>query len=446
MASIQRAVQKRLRLDLVLSFLWILVLVDVAAPGLGLARPLSLILIAYSTLALVGLRWQSLLLCGVLAGLGLILCGVFDVWPAFLQGAGRALIFAAFMPTVLLVRATADRRSEIAQAKILFARLDPGQRGAGLLFGLHAIASILSIGIFAILASVVDPNEPEAERRRLVGIGLRSICLCAMWSPFFVGMGLATHFIPTVELWQIMPLGLSFAIAGLFLSVVMFDRSGGLSGLTRTLASLAPVLPPIAVAALSVVAITSLTDLATLQALVVTMPVLCGAALLSGGSGKFAAAIAATRAGLVKIRGEICILSFAVILGTVIEFALPVAGIQDSFAGLNPSPLVVIAFIIFAMSAAGLLGFHPIVSLTVLLALFSSVTLPVDDLVLMMALLMGWGFGAMISVSGISVVTASTMFAIAPERLIRGANILFVVVMGTAATGVLTGLNLIWFE
>ena len=428
-------------LDRLLAVLWLLELVHLAWPEIPISGVLVAGLLAFVAVALVGMRWQTLLLCSVLATLALTLSIAYGTWRAIFDGVEKALIFAAFMPTIMLVRATADLRPEIASARTLFSALERRHRGGGLLFGLHVIASVLSIGVFAVLASVLGPGAPDAERRRLVGIAIRTLCLCSLWSPFFVGMGLATQYIPSVELWQIMPLGLVFSLSGLLLSFLLFERAGGMTGLVQSLKSLIPVVPSVAAAALSVVVLTALTTLSTLQALVVAMPILCAASLLAMGRGRLGIAVAATDRGLGNIRGEVCILTLAVTLGAVIEASLVQTGVRGMVEGLAPSPISVIAFVIGTMVVAGLLGFHPIVSLTVLLVVFAGIPVPVVDLVMIQTMLVGWGLGAMVSVSGISVVTASAMFSIPPERLIRGDNLLFAGAFGTIAVLVLTAIN-----
>lgn len=430
-----------LRLESLLTLLWAGELAYLAFPSDDLAGVLVPGLVLYVLLALAGSRWQTLALCGALSAASLGLCLAYDVWSAIFPGLRKALIFLAFMPTAMLVRSTADHRPEITAARELFTSLRQDERGGGLLFGCHVIGSVLSVGIFALLAPIAGPNAPEAERKHIVGVGLRGMCLAAMWSPFFVSVALASEHMPSVELWRMMPFGFALAMIGLAISYAMFDNSGGLAGLARSLRSLAPVLPSVAIAACVVAVVTGTTALSTLQALAVSVPPLCALALIAQGRASIGATCVSTYRGLGAVGGEIGILSLSVVLGVVFEAALGESGLAPALGDLTPAPLAVIAATIALMSLAGLLGVHPIVSATVLLVLFANLPHVVSDLALILAVLVGWSLAAMVSVSGISVVLSSALFQIPPEGLIRGQNLLFVVVFGTVSVFLLTLMN-----
>jgi hypothetical protein len=103
--------------------------------------------------------------------------------------------------------------------------------------------------------------------------------------------------------------------------------------------------------------------------------------------------------------------------------------------------LAAIAFIIAGMSGAGLIGIHPIVSATVVLVIATGLEIGIADILLMQAVLIGWALGAMISFSGVSVVTAAALFEVSPWSLIFGRNIVFVVVFGSISVLILGFLN-----
>ena len=59
----------------------------------------------------------------------------------------------------------------------------------------------------------------------------------------------------------------------------------------------------------------------------------------------------------------------------------------------------------------------------------------------MLAMMFGWGMGAMNSISSLSVVTAGQMFRVPPLTLAIGPNLLYALVFGLLTTVVLTALN-----
>ena len=93
------------------------------------------------------------------------------------------------------------------------------------------------------------------------------------------------------------------------------------------------------------------------------------------------------------------------------------------------------------MSVAGLAGLHPIISATVVLVVATGLPIGLADFVLMQSVLIGWALGAMVSFSGVSVVTASALFDLSPWRLIFGRNIVFVIVFGSVSVLILGFLN-----
>lgn len=425
---------------LLLFALWALAIVDMAWPVPELVVVIGLA--AYVGLAQVRGSRQTRWLCGALAAAIVALAGSFGVAEAAIGGIGRALVFAAFLPTIVLVRATAELRPEVAEARRSFSDLAPEQRAGGILFGGHALGSAISLGVFGLLAPIIGTEGAPESRIQLVRIAIRSLCLGAVWSPFFVSVVLVSQYITTVRLWQIMSLGLPFAILGLLISFfVLGDGAGGPKALGRSLASLAPIVPAVALAAILVAAISGVAGLTSLQAIVLGIPPLCLAGLLPLGAARLGEAMQATWRGLPEIGGEIGILVLAITLGAVSEAVLAASGIAEDVARLALAPPAAIAIIVAGMSAAGLLGLHPIVSATVMLVVATGLPIELADIVLMQAVLIGWALGAMISFSGVSVVIAAALFEVPTWRLIVGPNIVFVIVFGTVSVLLLGLLN-----
>ena len=420
--------------------LWAGAIVDMAwdVPGAAAVAGLA----AFVFISLIRGSRQARLVCGALAAAIVALGWTFGVADAAFAGIERALVFAAFMPTIVLVRATAELRPEISEARQLFRNLDAAERSRGILFGCHALGSAISIGVFALLAPIVGTEGSPESRIAIVRVAVRSLCLGAVWSPFFISVVLASQYISTVPLWQIMGFGIPFAALGLVLSfVVLGDGTGGLPALRRALSSLAPIVPTVALAAALVAAISGLAGLGTLQAIVLGVPPLCLAGLLPLGTSRLGEAVRATWRNLPEIGGEIGILVLAIALGAVIEAALTGSGVAEQIAGLGVGPFAAIAIVIAGMSVAGLVGVHPIVSATVVLVIATGLEIGIADILLMQAVLIGWSLGAMISFSGVSVVTASALFEVSPWRLIFGRNIVFVVVFGSISVVILGILN-----
>ena len=79
---------------------------------------------AYVLLSLARLRRRTLVLCGILAIMTIALAAAYDGWAAIPLAADGATIFGAFFGTIMILRATAERRPETANARRGFTHLD----------------------------------------------------------------------------------------------------------------------------------------------------------------------------------------------------------------------------------------------------------------------------------------------------------------------------------
>jgi len=87
------------------------------------------------------------------------------------------------------------------------------------------------------------------------------------------------------------------------------------------------------------------------------------------------------------------------------------------------------------------MGVHSIVTGTILLVLFTGIPTGVADLILLQALLVGWGLCTAISVGSLSIATGAAMFDLAPTNAISLSNILYVFVVSVIFGAILSALN-----
>jgi hypothetical protein len=428
-------------LSILVGALWLLAVVNIFAPAPSIVWALKGLLVCFITLALPRVAGHSRILLTVLAAVTLALAAIYGEWGAILDGIARAAIFPAFLATIVLLRATADQRPEIASARQMFGALDPDRRDSGVVIGTHLIGAVLQVGVFAILAPILGRDASDDERREVFTAAIRGMSMVPFWSPFIVGMAVASQYLPAVPLWEIMGLGLSLAVFGILFSILTVDRNRGVAPLVQALKSLAPIAVPIAIAALVVVGTTSLTSLTTLQALIVGLPIPCLVALLILNTGALRRAAAQTTNGLSRIGTETCILAFATTLGMVFETSLPHMGLLDWLTAQNFAAPLIILIVIMTMNIAGLAGVHAIVTGTIVLVVFTSMPTGVVDLVLMQALLVGWGLCSGISIGSLSVATGAAMFRLPPTQLVSRANIVFVFTLSVLLAGGLSLLN-----
>jgi len=421
--------------------LWALGMVSIFVPMTEISTLLTWCLGIYVFFAVPRTGWHTRILLLVLAIATVTLAARYDRWDAIPLGMAKASIFPAFLATIVLLRATADQRPEIRTARRLFAAIDTREQSGGIIVGSHLVGSILQVGVFAILAPILGRDATLDERRRVFLVAMRGMAMVPMWSPFVVGMAVATEYLPNVPLWQIMTLGLSLVVLGMLLSVIAFDRAGGPVAMWRALKTLGPIVPPVATAALLVIGMTTMTAYSTLQSLVIVMPIPCLLAIARSPGGDVAVALRGTAQGLSRIGSEISILTFAMTLGITFQTCLPDLGILDALQRLALTPTSVIFIVIMAMNLFGLMGVHSMVTGTILLVLFTGIPTGVADLILLEALLVGWGLCTAISVGSLSIATGATMFDLAPTNAISLSNILYVFIASVMFGTILSALN-----
>ena len=433
------------RAEHILILAWVLVLVRLAQPELAPAPAGAVLMAAYIVLSLPRLRRRTQVLCAILALMATGLAVVSQSWRLVLPALDSATIFGAFFGTIMVLRATADRRPETTHTRTMFQRLSADQQSSAFLIGAHLIGALLVVGAMAVLAPIQDRDASDGERRAAAESSLRGMCLAPLWSPFWIAMAVAYQYLPAVPLWHILAVGIPMAAGGLILSHLMFARGLGLALLWRAVKGLAPIAPPVALCALAITLLTSFTDLSTLESVVVCTPILCAAALLATGRSALTAALGGVYRGMGSVTDEVVLVTVALVLGRVLERTLSDAGVTGWIGGFDLPPESLIAITVVVMTAAALAGIHQLVSITVMLVLLVPLSAGLADVLLMEAALLGWAFASMIGISAVSVASAGTMFRVPMEQLSFGANFKYVVAFGVAATACLMAANRLIF-
>ena len=415
---------------------WLVELARIVVPGIGLGGLSAALMAALFALALLGLRRRMVPLAGGLGLAAVAIAAFRGDWQALLEGLQRATVFVAFFGTLIILRATAERRPETTRARTLFAALPTDQRSGATLYGAHVMGSVLVVGAHAILSPIYGSKAPEATRFAGAIMSQRGMGLAGLWSPFWVAMVITYQHLPQVPLWSIMGLGLSLAIPGLLIGQAMAGRVHW-----RGLAALLPVLPAVLIAAVTVVSLAMFTRLQSLEALVTGIPVLCLLALLPFGSATVGDTARITIGRMRSVLGELVLVTCAFMLGRVLIGVLADVQAAEWLGRHMPPAPVVIATVIAATTLFALIGIHQIVTITVLLVLLVEVPSGVADLVLMEAALVAWSFSAMVGLSAVSTVAAASLFEVPVDRLAWGANVRFALIFGIFATLVLSVLN-----
>lgn len=356
------------------------------------------------------------------------------------RGLDRSLIFAALLPTLAMTRAVARGLPGVLRAQDRIASLPQAWAGIGLLFGGHAFGYVLNTGSFALMSSIIREDSAEPDRRAAALATLRGMNTTAFYSPFFVGFGVAYTYFPNVPVWQVFTLGGALAMTGLCVSLLLFARPLSLPAIRAGLGCLAPVVPPMGSAVAVVVLASQVLPISTLGAVLMVMPVL---ALLHGlfKPHRLRPIAAETKRAMAGMGDDIAIISVAMVLGTIAETAPPIQDFVAPWIVANVPGWAAIGATALVMVSFAVVGLHPMITGTIMMASLVGSGLSVADLPLMISMMFGWGIGAMCSISSLSVISAAQMFGTRPLTLALGPNLLYAGVMLVIVVAVLTGVS-----
>jgi len=421
--------------------LWGLGVISIFSAFAELNVLVSALLVSFSIFSIFEIRRSILCVCLLIATTIFWLALTYGVEEAILDGLSRASIFPAFLITLVLLRTTADSRPETKRAQHAFAALPENARSGGIITGSHIIGAILQVGVFAILAPIVGKDKTEEERRSVFIVAARGLALVPFWSPFIVGMALASEYLPSVPLWQPVLLGSALTTFCLFIAICLFENEWNPSAILQTLRSLGPIIPSVFFAAATIICISVFTKWSTLHSLIIGLPIPCFFALLNTNHKNIRSGLQTTLKGARKIGPETTLLSLAITLGTVFEAAMPQSGALNWLNAFALTSSEVIFIVITVMIITGLLGIHAIVPGTILLVIFVNIPTGVNDLILMQSLLVGWGLCTLISLGSLTVITGSVMFNLSPFKVITLSNVTFALVVGGVSALILCGIN-----
>ena len=179
------------RAEPVLFAIWAIELIGLVWSPAEMRTASGLLMIVYLALSLPRLRRGTVVLCLPLAVAAAGLAAWYGQWDGIFRGFASAAVFVAFFGSIVLLRAIADRRPEIARARTLFTGLRREETNGAFLVGAHLIGAVLVVGVMALLAPILGRDADDATRRRAAEVSQRGMCLAPLWSPFWVAAAFA---------------------------------------------------------------------------------------------------------------------------------------------------------------------------------------------------------------------------------------------------------------
>ena len=395
-------------------------------------------------LTLPRLRRDSLI---ILLLLGCVLLVILDHVPTIaemVRVGERVLIFAALLPTMALVRATAMTMPSVHATQHLLGRLPAEASAGGLQLAAHVFGGIINTGAFAILSAALPPDSDPQRRRVAAEAAIRGMVVSSAWSPFFVAFAIGQIFVAPAYAWMAIAIGTVSALLFMLATILFLQRGFAVTQLRQSLACLRPVARRLAIVLAVVLLVAGLMELTALSTVVTVMPALVLLQMLRHRD-KVGAIIADTRHAMDRTADDIVVITAAML---VAFFAIESGSLATLVAGIYSGVIpgwIALLVVPVLMMVLSVFGIHPVITSTALLAIFSGGGADVHPALLVQAHLIGWGAGTMSSVASLSVLTSATLYQVPTRKLVFGPNIVSGFVYAVVGGGVLGLVNmLIW--
>lgn len=362
-------------------------------------------------------------------------------WEPVRRGLESGIILGAFFPTLLLLRATANESPLIASTRSSVGGWTERKREAWVQSVSHVLGSYLMIGGY-ILARAALPGEiAEAQRVRLAEAAVRGLSLSVCWSPFFLAGAIASELVPSVDVLHLISLGLAVSALGWVLSYLMFFRGLGVPAFAAAVAGAATLAVPSVLLVMMVIGVSHVTGLRSLQAIVLSVPVVCVAYLATLGWSRTRAALSQVPPALARLSDELIVFTSATCLGAVVAGSAAGRGLSLLLGALAELPLVLIVTEVGIIVGAGLIGVHPMISATLLIPVMAEAHSSLADLVVAYIVVFGWTLSSFMAVWTLPVVSAAANFQVPVRKLAFGSNTGFVLAFGLGGCAFLAVAN-----
>lgn len=356
-------------------------------------------------------------------------------------GFAKSQIFGAFLPSVLMLRATAEASPRIERLRTDLGRLGHEAAQNWTQVGSHALGAVLNVGATAILAPVVargaDPSRlPDLARSSARGVGG-----AVMWSPFFLALAFTSQLVPGAALWQSMSVGAGLALIGLALSYRLFTPSLGRAGFRHSAAQLVPLAMPMLLVIGAVVGATLVFGLSGLQSVAIVVPLLCLGYAVTLGAQRGRGVLQRTFANFSRLSDELLIVVGATLLGAAVA-SLPV--VREMGASMTPDAIsgpALLAALVLVLLVLGQAGLHPMIGSSIVIPVIAAGGFGICSVVIVAAGVFAWALNASVSIWTLPVSVAASTFGVAPQQMFSRQTLKFTVLHAIAGLLYLAAVN-----
>jgi hypothetical protein len=426
---------------LLLAAMWVIAIINILVDANFVSTAAVLLISAYLLISLFQSRLLTVFLTLTLILSALALSIYYGRIDALWLGLERSVLFAAFLPTLSLLRTTARGDARLENYRRRLDHVSSEARPVWIVSGAFGLASVLSVGSSAVFSSLIADNAPEKQRVAQARANICGASLAVIWSPFFVALAVVSDFLPDVPLLALMGSGVLISSVALITATKVYARDEPFWTLLQAVSALSGFALPIGAVTALVVAIRAVSPLSTIETMLLVLPVLCLGYLAVRGMMRVWTARRDVWAAMTVMHDDVATVAAAMIFGTLLG-ATPLLESLVPVAALAVLPnFVIVAVCIATMALLGFLAVQPLVAGTLSLIAFTSIGADISELAIGLSVLMGWSASSMLSISSLQVRVAAAQYNVRPEQLVIGRNLVFFFICLPLVVGVIITLD-----
>lgn len=426
---------------LLLGIVWIAEMVRIFHPAPALAAIAATCLAAFVLLALARASAHIRVLFLLAVGAAVAMAWSLGSPDPLASGFAKAQIFGAFLPSVLMLRATVEASPRIEELRGDLGSLGHEAAQNWTQYGSHVLGAVLNVGATAILAPVVargaDPGRlPDLARSSARGVGG-----AVMWSPFFLALAFTSQLVPQAPMWQSMLVGTGLAAIGLVLSYLLFTPTLGWNGFVASIGRLGPLALPMLLVVGAVVGATLAFHWSGLQSVAVVIPLLCLGYVVRLGATEGRGVLRRTIANFSRLSDELLIVVGATILGAAVA-SLP--AVRELGASMTPDMIsgpALLALMVVVLLVLGQAGLHPMIGSSIVVPVAAAGGFGVCGVVVVAAGVFAWALNASISIWTLPVAVAASTFGVAARAMLSRRTLAFAALHAVAGLAYLGAAN-----
>ena len=364
----------------------------------------------------------KLMVCLLFLGTYLIL-SEFPNSESLLKAGNFFIIFAAFLPSLWLLRSTAMTMPSVKKTQKLLSDLISSKVLSGIQVTSHILGGVLNIGTFPLLSSVIPKNSNKITRQAAGEAAIRGMNTAVLWSPFFVSFAVGQLYLPKESAWLGIVFGLFVAIFFNLFTIRFLIGKLTFSNLIEAIGCVKPIFSRLLILAGCVLSIGYFFDKTALSAIIIVIPVLVTFQTLR--RPETTKLIIKNLNNLIQNSGdEMLLISVSMFLGSILSGSIEIQNFIETNVGNNFPFWIMIIFLPLIVWILGLAGIHPIITSAPILSLFAPLLSVWEAAFLMQAHLIGWCAGTSCSFTSLSVLTTAENFKISISKLVFGPNLI----------------------